>query len=328
MTVVTGEVQDTRSNASSAEVELTLRVRERRTLATGVIGLTLSRPDGHDLPAWEPGAHIDVVLDTGVVRQYSLCGDPADRSVWEIAVLLEQQSRGASAYLHRTMSEGDRLRVRGPRNHFHLGVQGTIVFVAGGIGITPLVPMLRQAEAAGADWQLHYAGRSRSSMAFESELRERYGERVRVYPSDEAQRMDLAGLIEPGDDAWIYACGPGALLTALEEQWGDGVVQSERFSPRDDVESDNTGAFDVELAQSGLTLHVPEGRSVLEVVRSAGVNVLSSCSEGTCGTCETVVLEGEVAHRDSILTAEERAANDIMYICVSRACGKRLLLDL
>ncbi|MGP3534052.1 PDR/VanB family oxidoreductase [Microbacterium sp. RD1] len=329
MTGVATQVREAPSSTPADEVELTLHVHRRRELADGVIGLTLTHPDGEDLPAWEPGAHIDVILDTGVTRQYSLCGDPEDRSAWEIAVLLETPSRGGSSYLHRSVSEGSPLRVRGPRNHFRLHADGPLAFVAGGIGITPLLPMLREADAAGVDWQLHYAGRSRSSMAFVSELQERYGDRVRVHPRDEVERMDLAALITSDRaGAHIYACGPGPLLTALEAQWGEEVVHSERFTPREDVDLAPAGSFDVELERSGLTLHVPEDRSVLEVVRSAGVSVLSSCSEGTCGTCETVVLEGEVAHRDSILTAEERAANDIMYICVSRARGKRLLLDL
>ncbi|MEU9891956.1 PDR/VanB family oxidoreductase [Streptomyces phaeochromogenes] len=313
---------------TSYEAEL---VVERRDLAAeGVLALTLRHPLGEELPSWEPGAHIDVVLGPDLERQYSLCGDPADRHSWRVAVLREPDGRGGSAHVHGKLEAGDKVRVRGPRNHFALQPSPRYRFVAGGIGITPILPMLAEAEAAGAEWTLLYGGRTRNSMAFVEELG-RYGEKVRIAPQDEAGLLDLASeLGTPQPDTLVYCCGPGPLLDAVEErcaQWPKGSLHVERFQPK----VQETGAdteFEVVLERSGHTLTVPADVSVLDTVRSAGVEVLFSCTEGTCGTCETDVLEGTPDHRDSVLTDEEREAGETMLICVSRCRGKRLVLDL
>ncbi|MBC7269244.1 MAG: oxidoreductase [Streptomyces sp.] len=304
-----------------------LLVERRECAADGVVALTLRHPRGGPLPAWTPGAHVDVLLGPGLERQYSLCGDPADRSVWRIAVLREADGRGGSAYVHNEVRPGTRLRLRGPRNHFALEPAARYRFVAGGIGITPILPMLAAADRAGADWTLLYGGRTRASMAFTGELR-RYGDRVTLRPRDEAGPLDPAPVVDDlPEGTLVYCCGPGPLLDAMEERCPAGALRVERFRPtaqRDGYD----GEFEVVLVRTGRTVGVPAGVSVLEAVRAAGVEVLYSCAEGTCGTCETDVVEGVPDHRDSVLTGAERAAGDTMMICVSRCRGRRLVLDL
>ena len=307
--------------------EAELVVGRKEFAAEGVLALTLRHPLGEHLPAWEPGAHVDVLLEPGLERQYSLCGDPADRSAWRVAVLRESAGRGGSAHVHEQLGEGANVRVRGPRNNFALEPAPRYRFVAGGIGITPILPMLAAAEAAGAEWTLLYGGRTRGSMAFGAELG-RYGDRVTFAPEDETGLLDLASVLDDvPEGTLVYCCGPGPLLDAVEARCPSGVLRVERFRPKEQ-ETGGTTAFEVELARSGRTLTVAPDVSVLDAVREAGVEVLYSCTEGTCGTCETDVLDGEPDHRDSVLTEDERAAGETMLICVSRCRGKRLVLDL
>jgi ferredoxin-NADP reductase len=319
-------------DGTADEVDLWLRVDRRTAGAEGIVVLDLRRPDGSELPSWSAGAHIDLRLPGGLTRQYSLCGDPADRTVWRIAVLREPESRGGSAHLHDAVVEGAAVEARGPRNHFPLVPSLRYLFIAGGIGITPLLPMIDAAEAAGASWELHYGGRSRRSMAFLESLEEATGRQVTLHPQDEVGLIDLARLLgEPLPGTLVYCCGPEPLLVAVEQHcagWPEGTLHLERFAPKDVGEPVLTGAFEVELTVSGLSLAVPPEKSVLQVVEEAGVSVLSSCTEGTCGTCETTVLSGEVDHRDSLLTPAEQAANDTMFICVSRAACPKLVLEL
>jgi ferredoxin-NADP reductase len=314
------------------ELELRLHVAARRTCAAGVAVLDLRDPTGASLPAWAPGAHVDLKLPNGLVRQYSLCGDPRDRSTWRIAVLREPASRGGSAHVHEALHVGAEVDVYGPRNNFPLVESSGYLFIAGGIGITPILPMLAAAEAAGADWELHYGGRSRPSMAFLETLEDATGDRVTLHPQDEVGLIDLPRILgTPRPGTLVYACGPEPLLKATEEhcaRWPEGSLHLERFSSKEPGEPVITASFDVELATSGLTLTVPPDKSILQVLEEAGIAVFSSCQEGTCGTCETPVLEGQVDHRDSLLTPMERAANDAMLICVSRAACPKLVLDL
>lgn len=314
------------------ELELDLEVERADAVAADVVALTLVDPLRGDLPAWAPGAHIDLVLDTGLVRQYSLCGDPSDQRRLRVAVLRASGSRGGSDFIHDKVTAGSAVRVRGPRNHFALVASPRYLFIAGGIGITPILPMIAEAQAAGADWQLVYGGRSRNSMAFLDELRG-YGGRVTIVPQDEAGLIDLESLLgQPKADTLVYCCGPEVLLSAVEERcagWPAGALHLERFAAKvSNIPADAERAFEVSLAQSGLTLTVPPDRSIFDVVQDAGVSVLGSCFEGVCGTCEQAVLEGDVDHRDSILSSSERAANDTMMICVSRCRSARLMLDL
>jgi ferredoxin-NADP reductase len=321
------------------EVDLRLAVARRTTGAEGVAVLELRDPTGAELPAWSPGAHVDLKLPGGMVRQYSLCGDPHDRSVWQIGILREPAGRGGSAYVHDEVLEGMEIDVRGPRNNFELAPSPKYVFIAGGIGITPILPMAAAAEEAGAEWEFHYGGRTRTSMAFletldELEAKTGHGLRITLHPQDEVGLIDLDRILgTPQPDTKVYCCGPEPLLKAVEERvaaagWPAGSLHVERFSPKEQGERVLSGSFEVELTLSGMTVTVPPEKSILEAVEDAGVPVLSSCQEGTCGTCETPVLEGEVDHRDSLLTPEEQAANDTMFICVSRAACPKLVLEL
>ena len=308
-----------------------LTVSAKEHVAEGVVSLTLTHPGGARLPDWTPGSHIDLVLPDGTTRQYSLCGDRWDAHTYRIAVLREPAGRGGSAHVHDRLRPGDRVGAGTPRNHFPLVPSEKYLFIAGGIGITPLLPMVRQAELLGTDWQLLYGGRTRSSMAFREELTAAYGERVQVVPQDELGLLDLvAWLGTPRSDTKVYCCGPGPLLAAVEgacAAWPPYALRTERFTAVRSAPVRDT-AFDVELRRTGRTVTVTPEVSVLEAVRRAGVEVLSSCEQGTCGTCLTPVLAGRPDHRDSVLADHERAANDCMFLCVSRSCGDRLVLDL
>ncbi|MCX4739580.1 PDR/VanB family oxidoreductase [Streptomyces antibioticus] len=292
---------------------LRLRVAARETAADGVVRLRL---EGRDLPRWEPGAHIDVVLPSGLVRQYSLCGDPADTGSYTIAARLVADGRGGSREVHEKLPEGTEIEVRGPRNRFPLVAAPSYVFVAGGIGITPVLPMLR-ALPEGADWRLVYAGRTRASMPFLAEIEAFGGERVTVVegrPDADVLPADLP------EGTAVYCCGPEGLMAAVAERFP--AVRIERFGAR----AAAGGAFEVELRRTGRVVTVPADSSVLSAVRAELPGTLYSCEQGFCGTCQQRVLEGEVDHRDELLTDDERG--DSMLICVSRAHTERLVLDM
>ena len=312
-----------------SEFEASVTVDATERIADDVLLLRLRPESGERLPAWTPGAHIDLILPGDVVRQYSLCGSPADLGCYQVAVLHVPDGRGGSRTVHG-LGEGDRVRVRGPRNHFPLVASRRYLFVAGGIGITPIIPMLEEVEAAGADWTLHYGGRTAQSMAFR-DLLGKYGDRVRLVAQDQEGLLDLAsalGTVTP--DTLVYACGPEPLLRAVEEhcqRWPANSLHLERFAAKERTDDAADTSFDVVLQRSGLTLTVDPGTTVFDTMRAAGVSVLGSCLEGICGTCEQTVLEGEVDHRDSVLDEEEQEAQDCMMVCVSRARGPRLVLD-
>ena len=313
------------------EFEVDAVVAALETIADDVVLLTLAPAADVRLPAWTPGAHLDLILDADgdVVRQYSLCGSPGERDRYQVAVLRTPESRGGSVAVHG-LAEGDRLRIRGPRNHFPLVSSPRYVFVAGGIGITPMIPMIEEADAAGAAWELHYGGRTAQSMAFR-ELLAKYGDRVHLVPQDEAGLLDLDAVLgTPVPDTLVYCCGPEPLLRAVEERcqaWPTNALHLERFTAKERTDDGEDTAFEVVLQRSGLTLQVEPGVTVFDTMRAAGVSVLGSCLEGICGTCEQGVLEGEVDHRDSVLDEEEQAANECMMVCVSRARSPRLVLD-
>lgn len=319
-------------SGTRAEFEGDVVVRSRRWEADGVLSLEFGPVSGEPLPRWSPGAHADVVLPNGLVRQYSLCGPVGDRTTWRVGVLKEPRGRGGSEWLHAHAHEGTELRIRGPRNNFPLLPAPRYLFVAGGIGITPLLPMIAEADSAGADWSLHYGGRLRGSMAFLDELNA-YGDRVTVRPEDELGMLDPAAILgQPAPSTLVYCCGPAGLIDAVESgcaAWPPGSLHVERFAAAGPSAAAGTDLpIEVECRRSGVTLRVPAGLSILKAAENAGLRVLSSCQEGICGSCETEVLEGRIDHRDALLTEEERAANDTMMICVSRAKGGRLVLDL
>lgn len=316
------------------EYEADVVVASKTLVADDVVALQLHEVGGHDLPEWQPGAHVDLIMPSGLVRRYSLCGDVEDRGTWRLAVLRESDERtlGGSVYVHDTIERGTQLRIRGPRNHFQLAPAPNYVFIAGGIGITPILAMIAQADSTDADWRLAYGGRRIESMAFLDEL-SRFGDRVDVWTEDRRGLIDLDRVIgEPRGDTLVYCCGPQSLLEAAEERcadWPAGSLGVERFSVSTEYdESFANRPIEVELAQQGVTLTVPEHQTVLEAIEEHGIPVMSSCRSGMCGTCETRVLGGIPEHRDDVLTYEEQERNDCMMICVSRSRGSRLVLDI
>ncbi|MDI9977176.1 PDR/VanB family oxidoreductase [Rhodococcus sp. IEGM 1307] len=317
---------------TSAENRMTLTVAARTVVADAVVELTLTHPAGWPLPRWAPGAHLDLVLGPNLVRQYSLCGDPGDRTAYRVAVLREPDSRGGSLAVHDNLTVGATIEVQGPRNNFALVDAQEYLFIAGGIGITPLIPMIATAEAQGIPFRLVYGGRARSSMAYVEDLENRYPGRVTIHPQDEVGHLDLPAILgkhRPGRR--VFTCGPGPLLDAIDGHclsWPAGSVNMERFRAKTSDPATVDTEFEVELALTGVTVSVPADRSILDVVEEAGAIVVSSCREGTCGSCETPILEGEADHRDSLLTQDEKDAQETMFICVSRACSRRLVLDL
>ena len=323
----------------AAERDFKVVVARKEVIANRVVGLTLCDPAGATLPSWEPGAHLDLVLRDDLVRQYSLCGEPARSAQFEVAVLREEAGRGGSAHVHDQLAEGDLIRVRGPRNHFQLVDARKYVFIAGGIGITPIIPMISRVVSRvsrvsrGGGWRLVYGGRTRDSMAFRMQLAATYPGYVDIRPEDETGLLDISGIVAGlggAPDTVVYCCGPEPLLTAVEEACAThGVaLHVERFSPKASVLDGPCEAFEIELARTGISLAVPADSSIIEVLEEAGIQVPFSCEEGICGTCRTTVLGGAPDHRDSVLTAEERLAGHTMTVCVSRSCSPRLVLDL
>lgn len=299
-------------------------------VAPQVLLVDLRDLEGAALPPYEPGAHIDVHLPDGAVRSYSLCGDPADRSAYRIAVLNLPGGRG-SRFIHGELRLGATVTVGPPRNNFRFDAAPRYLFIAGGIGITPLLPMIREAARRGADWTLHYCVRSAAEAPFLGELRNLGSGQVVVHAADEGRRLAVDALLAAtADDVLIYCCGPQRLMDAVAGAARPTQdARFEWFAPRSDAgrEAQPDGRFEVVCARSGVTVTVKEGTSVLEALDAAGVPVASSCEQGICGTCETAVLEGEPDHRDSVLSDAERAAGKTMMICVSRARNARLVLD-
>ena len=312
-----------------ADGVLDLRVEEMRREAEGVLSLTLADPDGGLLPEWAPGAHIDIEFPD-ITRQFSLCGDPADRSRYRIAVLREPASRGGSRYVHEALRVGDPVVVGGPRNHFALAEAERYLFVAGGIGVTPVLPMIAAAEARGAEWRLAYVGRHRGSMAFLSRLAE-YGEKCEPYVTAETGRPDVAQLLAgAGEGTAVYCCGPEGLLDAVEEVCPEGAdVHLERFrAPVAGQDHAEDREFLARCSRSQTEVRVPVGRRLIECLDEAGILLAHACREGICGSCRTTVLSGDIDHRDALLDPQERESGSTMLPCVSRAVSDELVLDL
>lgn len=313
----------------------TVVVERAETVARDVVMVTLASPDGRPFPRWAPGAHIDVECgDTGLSRQYSLCGDPTDPTHLQIAVLRETQSRGGSAWVHEQAQPGMRLRIRGPRTHFRLDESTPrAIFIAGGIGITPISTMAKRARELGMDYVLHYCGRTRASMALLPALEALHGERLHVHVSDEGSRMDIDALLAtPTAHTQVYACGPERLLEALQvacAAWPEDTLRVEHFhSTLGTLDPSKEHAFEVELKDSGLTITVPADQTMLTALRAANIDVQSDCEEGLCGSCEVRVIAGDIDHRDVVLTRAEREANTKMMSCCSRARSGRIVLEL
>ncbi|WP_202961467.1 cytochrome P450 [Amycolatopsis sp. ATCC 39116] len=298
-------------------------VAGKSVVADGVVELEFTPVDGR-FPAWAPGAHVDIRFAPGLTRQYSLCGDPAEQDRWRVAVRREADGRGGSVHAHDRLAVGDVVTLTGPRNNFALAPAPEYLFIAGGIGITPLLPMLSR---AGAPWRMVYLGRTVRSMPYRDVLRG-LGD-VTIWTSDRG-RFDLDALLasaKPGTA--VYCCGPERLLAAVEELCDRHALalHVERFAPKPQ-EFGRNAEFEVVLAGSGRTVRVGPDESVLDAVNRAGAGVPSTCREGTCGTCEVRVLGGKADHRDSVLTPEERAAGEYLMPCVSRSQTPSLVLDL
>lgn len=312
------------------------RVVGRRDLADDVIEIELSANGPTPLADWEPGAHIDLRLGEDLVRQYSLVPAPSgEPGRWTVAVLVEHEGRGGSRLIAHDLHEGAVVKTSGPRNHFAFEQSASYVFIAGGIGVTPLIAMCRAADAAGAQWRLLYLGRSRRSMAYLADLQGDFPDRVEVFAGDEGRRLDVAAVVaslEPGTH--VYCCGPDRLMDAVEREMSSPerlpYVHLEHFHPKEVVGQSDNEEFTVYAASSDIEFVVPSDESILMAADFAGVVVPGDCLEGTCGSCETRVLLGEIQHRDSILSPLQRRASTSMMICVSRAASgcSRLELDL
>ncbi|WP_217561440.1 PDR/VanB family oxidoreductase [Streptomyces sp. GbtcB6] len=316
----------------AVRVRLTVVVDRVAKVADDVAEFELIDAGGAALPAWTAGSHVDLVLPSGAIRQYSLCGDERDRDRYRIAVLREQAGRGGSQELHSADLVGTRLEITLARNNFPLCEASEHWLIAGGIGVTPLLAMARSLDRKGVPWQMLYTGRTRTSMAYAAELRELDPQRVRTVATTEEGRPDVSGFLAAASPtAAIYVCGPPELITAVQAACDTrGLdLHTERFSA-DAVTGphESDGPIEVRLDRTGRTITVPRGCSILEAVRQELPDTPSSCEEGYCGTCETRVLAGRPEHRDTVLSARERERNDCMMICVSRAQTPELVLDL
>jgi ferredoxin-NADP reductase/DMSO/TMAO reductase YedYZ heme-binding membrane subunit len=304
-----------------------MRIIAKTTLADGVVRLRLARVDGQPIEPWYAGAHVTLRLPIGIERQYSLCSDPADRSFVDIAVLRVDPSGVGSSYLHDTAQAGDELDVIGPRNNFPLEAAHEYLFIAGGIGITPIRAMI-EALPPTRDWRLLYLGRTRAEMAFAAELERTYGARVTVVAGDErTERIDLAAEIA-ATDADVYACGSSLLLDDVVAATPSARSHVERFLAVDRSQGVDKHDVHIRARRSGVDVVVPAEQSILLALQGAGLAVPTSCGTGVCGTCETRVLSGSPLHLDSVMPDGDKDEIGVFYPCVSRARSAELVLDL
>jgi len=318
-------VEGRRAN-QNVENKVNLSVSRTYEAAAGILGIDFITPMQEVMPAWVPGSHITLHLPNGLKRQYSLCSDPADRSHYSIAVLNSPKSRGGSSWIHENVRPGMILEVSGPHNHFELEPSPEYLFVAGGIGITPMKAMIESLPHR-REWRLLYAGRSRTSMAFVNELVGDYGDRVVVHADDEqGGRPDLDALLQDFE-GHVYVCGPEPLLNAMIERVPAERLHFERFSAVD-RDSGEAEAFEVTLSRSQKQISVAKDETLLDAINANGGALISSCGEGVCGTCEVRVLKGSPIHLDSVMSDEDKDAISVMYPCISRAVGKELVLDI
>ncbi|NML14844.1 PDR/VanB family oxidoreductase [Azohydromonas caseinilytica] len=317
---------------------LSVRVARKAVEAADICSLELVAADGSTLPGFSAGSHIDVHLPGGIVRQYSLCNDPAETHRYLIAVLRDPGSRGGSIAVHDAVQEGDELCISAPKNHFALAHEAKkSLLLAGGIGVTPILCMAERLAVMGASFEMHYAARSRERTAFVDRIQgAAFADKVQFHfdDGDAEQRLDLPGLLmqaQPGTH--LYVCGPKGFMdavlgTARAQGWGEAQLHWEFFSGADAAPRADDGSFEVQLASSGRVIAIAPDKTVTQALAEAGVEILVSCEQGVCGTCLTRVLQGEVDHRDAYLTPEEQAANDQFTPCCSRAKSPRLVLDL
>lgn len=313
---------------------LNVVVLKRVLQGDDVVVIDLARADRGNLPTFEAGAHIDVHLPSSLIRQYSLCGDPADAGIYRLGVLRDSQSRGGSIAVHQELLEGVKVNISLPRNHFPLDLNAErSILLGGGIGITPMLAMAYALEAKGKAFEMHYCARSRSRSAFLEELeRSGFSHAVHLHFDDEPEsKLNLESVLGGSQEtAHIYTCGPGGFMewvinNALKLGYPDAHIHREYFQAEIDT---NGSGFEVVAARSGKTVNVMTGQTIYEALAEVGIDIEISCEQGVCGTCLCDVLEGEPDHRDVYLTADEKAANDTILVCCSRSKSPRLVLDI
>ena len=321
------------NNQTHADTQMALRITRVFDAADGIRSFELTQPDGSELPQFTAGSHVKVQVPSGALRKYSLCNDPAERHRYVITVKRDDRGQGGSISMHDDAREGDILPTSLPDNAFPL-VKGakSYLFIAGGIGITPILSMIRSfGELAPAPWKLYYLSRSPETTAFMEELSSpelRKNVRIHHDHGDLAKALDLWPVLEKPNTAHIYCCGPRPLMESVRDMsghWSPSNVHFESFSEGGGTKPDDR-PFNVRLAKSGREFEVPVGKSILATLREHGCNSASSCESGTCGTCRTGLLSGEADHRDMVLMPEEMSSQ--IMICVSRAKSSELVLDL
>ena len=311
-------------------------VVSRKNEAQDICSYELARVDDSALPGFSAGAHIDVHLPGGLIRQYSLCNHPEERHRYLIGVLKDPDSRGGSQCLHEQINTGDRLRISEPRNLFPLAHQArrSLLF-AGGIGITPILCMAERLAHSDADFELHYCARSSERAAFVERIKNSsFADRVFLHFDEQPETALNAArvLAQPGENVHLYVCGPGGFMqhvldSARAQGWQEDSLHREYFAATP-TETSNDGSFSVKVGSTGQVFEVPTDKTVVQVLESHGIDIAMSCEQGICGTCLTRVLEGVPDHRDLFLTENEQALNDQFTPCCSRSKSPLLVLDL
>jgi len=333
------DIPDTNSGTSNAAVAsvhepdfFDVKVVRKETAAQGIYLFELRHPEGGPLPGFTAGSHLTVQVPSGVRRNYSLCGDPADTRAYQIAVKRDQAGRGGSTSMVDDVQAGQLLSVSWPRNNFELAERANrFIFVAGGIGITPILSMMRHLKNTGkSEFRLYYCTRDAASTAFLDTINREFAGKVEIHHDngDIDQALDLWQVFEKPGNAHVYCCGPKGLMDSVEDMsghWPSGSVHFESFGVDAQAFAENR-AFDVRLARTGATVHIGAAQTILEALRSTGLRVPSSCESGTCGSCKTRLLAGLAEHRDMVLTDEEKQEH--IMVCVSRAQSGDLILDL
>lgn len=323
------------TGGTSGMSELNLLVKSIRMEAQGINSFELVDPEGKDLPSFEAGAHVDVNLPGGIVRSYSLAGNPTDKARWVLGVLKEPKSKGGSIAMHEKVRVGEVIKLGAVRNLFPLEKDAKhSILIAGGIGITPLKSMAHKLASEGKSFELHYCARTSQNIAFADELKVIVPEGklyIHLDQGDPAKGLNIKALLEnPQPGTHLYFCGPGGFMKACEESsshWPKGAVHSEHFKAPEPVQNSTPdGAFEVHLARSGVTIQVPQDQTIVRAIELTGRRVPTSCLSGLCGACKVEYLDGEVDHRDFILSDEEK--QKCLTVCVSRAKSKSLSLDL
>ena len=320
-------------NETGRKADLRVKVSEKIKTAEGIVSIKLESIDGQ-LPTFQPGAHIDLHLQNGLVRQYSLVNGPGETNFYRIGVKLEEPSAGGSSYIHENLRVGDVLACSTPRNNFPLRRDSIkTIFIAGGIGLTPLLAMSQALDVMGLDYEFHYFVQNDKHIAFGSVLNKLKNKAFihEGFSPDSTVKKINDVLKSPKNSMNLYVCGPGPMLEATRQiaaelNWPNNSIHFEYFKNSNEI--DDSSSFEIELARSALSLNVPSGKSILEVLRENGVDLPSSCEQGACGTCKVGVIKGSIDHQDVYLNESERSEGDVMMTCVSRSLSKSLILDI